>query len=60
MIVKIREIALFTRATPGTQVLDVAITHYMYTRGWSVNARLYIAAFSHIFLPQKFFIDLGS
>ena len=26
----------------------------------SVNARLYIAAFSHIFLPEEFFINLGS
>ena len=27
---------------------------------WAVNARSYITAFSYIFWPQKFFIDLGS
>ena len=34
-------------------------TKYIAQEGWSVNARLYIAAFPHI-LELKVFIDLGT
>ena len=37
-----------------------AVGVYKLQEEWSVNARLYIAAFSHIFYLKSFFIDLGS